>query len=276
MKNLTVCRWLGIVAVLLLASCKSSKVTTGTNDLNGLEGEKFVTGVLANASNCDALSTKMKFSLNVNGQKISVGGNLRMKKDDVIQLSLVGFGFVEGGRIEFTKENVLVVDRINRQYARIPYSKLGFLKEAEIDFYTLQALFWNELILPGKNHVTPSNASSFSVRKEENQAVLLGKSSRKLSYRFFTSLSTGALEKTEISAKSPYRLNWGYQDFVSLKGKAFPSVMDIQLEGLKKPATASIRLGSLSTDTDWDTRTKVSKRYKEVTAEDILDRILRL
>ncbi len=276
MKNLTVCRWLGIVAVLLLASCKSSKVTTGTNDLNGLEGEKFVTGVLANASDCDALSTKMKFSLNVNGQKISVGGNLRMKKDDVIQLSLVGFGFVEGGRIEFTKENVLVVDRINRQYARIPYSKLRFLKEAEIDFYTLQALFWNELILPGKNHVTPSNASSFSVRKEENQAVLLGKSSRKLSYRFFTSLSTGALEKTEISAKSPYRLNWGYQDFVSLKGKAFPSVMDIQLEGLKKPATASIRLGSLSTDTDWDTRTKVSKRYKEVTAEDILDRILRL
>lgn len=276
MKNLTVCRWLGIVAVLLLASCKSSKVTTGTNDLNGLEGEKFVTGVLANASDCDALSTKMKFSLNVNGQKISVGGNLRMKKDDVIQLSLVGFGFVEGGRIEFTKENVLVVDRINRQYARIPYSKLEFLKEAEIDFYTLQALFWNELILPGKNHVTPSNASSFSVRKEENQAVLLGKSSRKLSYRFFTSLSTGALEKTEISAKSPYCLNWGYQDFVSLKGKAFPSVMDIQLEGLKKPATASIRLGSLSTDTDWDTRTKVSKRYKEVTAEDILDRILRL
>ena len=52
--------------------------------------------------------------------------------------------------------------------------------------------------------------------------------------------------------------------------------MDIQLEGLKKPATASIRLGSLSTDTDWETRTKVSKRYKEVTAEDILDRILRL
>lgn len=275
MKNLTFLGWLGIVSILMFASCKSSKIMT-SNDLNGLSGEKFVEGMLANASDCKVVSTKMKFALDVNGQKISVGGNLRMKKDDVIQLSLVGFGFVEGGRIEFTKEDVLVVDRIHRQYARIPYAKLGFLKEAGIDFYTLQALFWNELILPGKEHVTKSNASSFIVKKEASQAVLIGKSSRKLSYRFFASLSTGALEKTEISAKAPYRLNWGYQDFLPLKGKAFPSVMDIQLEGLKKPATVFIRLGNISTDADWETRTKVSKRYKEVTPEDILDRILRL
>lgn len=275
MKRLTVWGWLGIMTILLFASCKSSKVAT-VNDLNGLEGEKFVEGVIANTPDCQTISAKMKFALNVNGQKISVGGNLRMKRDDVIQLSLVGFGFVEGGRIEFTKEDVLVIDRINRQYVRIPYSKLGFLKEAEIDFHTLQALFWNELIFPGKEHVTSSNASSFTVRKEENRAVLSGKSSRKLSYRFFASLSTGALEKTEISAKAPYGLNWNYQDFVPLDDKAFPSVMNIRLEGLEKPATVSIHLGNMSTDDNWETRTKVSKRYKEVTAEDILDRILRL
>lgn len=275
MKNFTVWGWLGMMTILLLASCKSSKVTT-ENDLNGLDGEKFVAGVLSNMSDCNTISTKMKFAMNVNGQKISVGGNLRMKKDDVIQLSLVGFGFVEGGRIEFTKEDVLVIDRIHRQYAKIPYSKLEFLEEAGIDFYTLQALFWNELILPGKEHVTASNASSFAVRKEENQAVLLGKSTRKLSYRFFASLTTGVLEKTEISAKTPYRLNWSYQDFISLQGKAFPSVMEIEMEGLKKPASVSLRLGDIDTKPDWETRTEVSKRYKEVTAEDILDRILRL
>jgi len=275
MKNLTVWGWLGVMTILLFASCKSSKVTT-VNDLNGLEGEKFVAGVLVSTPDCQTISTKMKFALNVNGQKISVGGNLRMKKDDVIQLSLVGFGFVEGGRIEFTKDDVLVIDRIHRQYAKIPYSKLEFLKAAEIDFYTLQALFWNELILPGKEHVTSSDVSSFVVRKEDNRAILSGKSSRKLSYRFFASLSTGALEKTEISAKSPYCLNWNYQDFVPLSGKVFPSVMDIRLDGLKKPATVSIQLGNISTDADWETRTKVSKRYKEVAAEDILDRILRL
>lgn len=275
MKKLTVWGWIGMMSVLLLASCKSSKVTT-VNGMEELEGEKFVAGVIANTADCPTVSTKMKFALNVDGQKIAVGGNLRMKRDDVIQLSLVGFGFVEGGRIEFTRDDVLVIDRIHRQYARIPYSKLEFLKAAEVDFYTLQALFWNELILPGKEHVTASDASSFTVRKEEGRALLAGKSSRKLSYRFFASLSTGALEKTEISTKSPYRLSWSYRDFMPLGGKAFPGGMDVRLEGLKKPATVSIQLGNVNTDAGWETRTKVSKRYKEVTAEDILDRILRL
>lgn len=275
MRNLKVWGWIGGLAILLLASCRSSKVAT-RNDLKEAEGEMFVTAMIDNVPDCRTLSAKMKFALEVNGKTFSIGGHLRMKKDDVIQLSLVGFGIVEGGRIEFTEEDVLVVDRINRQYARIPYAELKFLKEEGIDFYTLQALFWNELVLPGEKHVTASEASSFTVRKEEEQAVLSGRSSRKLSYRFFASLSTGALEKTEISAASPYSLNWEYRDFVPLSGKIFPSVMEIRLKGLKKQAVVSLRLGNLSTEDDWETRTQVSKRYKEVTADDIIARILKL
>lgn len=275
MRKLTGWGGMALLMVMLLASCKSSKMVTGT-ELNSLESEKVVAGVLANRPECQALSTKMRFALQLNGQELSVGGNLRMKKDDVIQLSLVGFGIVEGGRIEFTQDEVLVVDRIHRQYARIPYARVSFLKEAGIDFYTLQALFWNELILPGITHVEAADAAAFVVSQEDNRVVLADKSSRKLSYRFFASPSTGMLERTEISAKAPYRLHWDYQDFVSVAGKPFPSQMDIRLEGLKKPATVSIRLGSLSTDSDWEPRTKVSKRYKEVTEEEIMKRIFKL
>ncbi len=274
MKKLNVIGWLCMV-LWLLASCSSSKVATNKS-LSELEGESIVTGLIANAPNYEAIDAKMKFNLHVNGKDISVGGNLRMKKDDVIQLSLVGFGIIEGGRIEFTKDEVLIMDRINKQYIRVPYAELDFLSNAGIDFFTLQALFWNELIVPGVEHVSTSELSSFTVKKEDAQAVLMGKSTRKLSYRFYASLEEGVLEKTEISAKSPYCLDWSYRDFKTVEGKSFPSVMDIRMEGLKKETNVQIRLGSISTDTDWETRTKVSKKYKEVTVDDILSHIMKL
>ncbi len=276
MKNMTFIGWLGALSLLLMTACTSSKKMTSNANLSELNGTKFVEGVIQNTPDCENIQAKMKFAFELNGQKISVGGNLRMKKDDVIQLALVGFGIVEGGRFEFTKDEVLVIDRIHRQYVRASYDEFPFLKEAGIDFYTLQSLFWNELILPGKEHVTRSNASSFTVQKKENQAVLIGKPTRKLNYRFFTSLTTGVLEETEISTRNAYSLHWNYQDFLPLGNKAFPSQMNIQLKGLSKPANVSIRLGNLNTDAEWETRTEVSNRYKEVTVKDIIDRILRL
>ncbi len=275
MKFLMKYGWVLLCAVLL-ASCKTAKSGLTSGGLSSAEGAMFVSGVIDNALTCEALTCKMKFALDANGKQVSLGGSLRMKRNDVIQLSLVAFGLVEAARIEFTADEVLVVDRINKQYVRAAYGNLDFLNDAGVNFYTLQALFWNELFLPGGTQVTTADNKAFSVTKEADQAVLTGKSTRLLSTRFYTSLADGLLQKTEISAAPPYQLNWDYQEFAPVDTKQFPGKMQIDLEGLKHPATITLRLSNVHADADWETRTKVSAKYKQVTTEDVLKLLLKL
>ena len=88
--------------------------------------------------------SKVKFSVEVGAQKLTLTGNLKMKRDDCIRLQLMAFGFVEAGRIELTPDYVLIMDRINKQYLKAPYVQVDFMRNNGLNFNTMQALFWNE------------------------------------------------------------------------------------------------------------------------------------
>ena len=267
------------VAVLLLAGCKSSREAAGKSSLAETVGDlQHVERVIAQAPQATCVNAKMRFSLRLGSKDFSVGGNFRMKKDDVIQLSLVGFGIIEGGRIEFTRDSVLLVDRIHHQYVSVAYHDVGFLREAQVDFYTLQSLFWNELALPGTPHVTQAEASGFDVAHERGNAVLTAaeRKNRRLAYRFVTSLATGLLERTEIDTQAGYSMKWNYGDFVALDGSMFPALQEVELLGLRTSAVMTISLNRVSTDGGWPTRTKVSKRYRRISADEFIKMLMQM
>ena len=97
-KQITLCCL--VAAAGLLTGCKSSRGVTGKSPSAGsLNRTERVERVLAQAPQTECINAKMRFSLQLGEKDFSIGGNFRMKKDDVIQLSLVGFGIIEGGRI---------------------------------------------------------------------------------------------------------------------------------------------------------------------------------
>ena len=91
---------------LVLVACgtqrKAVKETTTTAPT--MTGQQFLQKVSDNAQYAKFLTSKIKFSVEVGNQQLTLTGNLKMKRDDVIRLQLMAFGFVEAGRLEFTKE----------------------------------------------------------------------------------------------------------------------------------------------------------------------------
>ena len=254
-----------VVAVVLLggaltlSGCKSSrKVTEARPDAAALSDVQHVERVIAGSPQADCIDAKMRFTLRMGDKELSVGGNLRMKRDDVIQLSLVGFGIIEGGRIEFTRDSVLLLDRIHRCYVRMAYRDVGFLRDSGADFYTLQALFRNELVLPGVRHVTAGEAWGA------------------LACRFVTSLAGALLEQTEISTASGKALVWTYGDFVRMGTGHYPGRMEIVLRGQDMPVTAVIALSRIGTGDGWATRTPVSARYRRMDARSLIRELMQM
>ena len=51
---------------------------------------------------------------------------------------------MEAARLEFTPNEVLLIDRINRQYVKAKYEDVPFLKKHNLNFQSLQQRFWDE------------------------------------------------------------------------------------------------------------------------------------
>ena len=239
---------------LLLTSCIFHKkaVKEETPKLVTVEeqnNQDFISRVKDNLQPARFVTSKVKFSVEVGAQKLTLTGNLKMKRDDVIRLQLMAFGFVEAGRLEFTKDYVLIMDRINKQYLKAPYMQVDFLRNSGLNFSSLQALFWNELFKPNP--------------------VLIGK-------KVEASDTITNYQVIESGDDMSAQLNWDYTEFQNVSGKKFPNKHAIQLTTASKEVKLGMTLNYIGNDTDWETRTEVSNKYREVTVDEILRRFMSL
>ena len=66
------------------------------------------------------------------------------------------------------------------------------------------------------------------------------------------------------------------KDFVSVGGKSLPTKHSITIPTSKKTIKADLTLSNLTTDSEWEKRTQVSSRYKEVSVDELISRIMSL
>ncbi len=284
MKTSNILKTAAIALTLLLASCGTKKKVAEEQKpavvINTGQTE-FLNKVTKNMQQTKFITSKVKFSVEVGAQDITLTGNLKMKRDDVIRLQLMAFGFVEAARIEFTKDYVLIMDRINKQYIKAPYVHIDFLRNSGLNFYSLQALFWNELFQP--NHVTlaAEDMQKFTTNTD-NEDALIGYEDGKIDYSWLANQSTGIIKMANIMYKDRFngntQLNWDYDNFKVMENtnKQFPNDMNVILTTPKKEIKLGIKLNYINNETEWETRTEVSTKYREVSIDEILRRFMAL
>ena len=262
--------------VAILASCSTTKSIKKSHSIEGMTETEFVENVIENAGGWNALTAKMSLSLDWEGKgETKVSGTLRIKKDEVVQLSIAPLLGIEVARAEISPNGILVIDRMNKRYVEVSFAEVKALAKADLDFHTLQALFLNELFLPGKGDLTARDASSFKVEPEAKGVWLNVKRAKRFGYHFLTEAPEALLKESYIGLNgTPYGLRWKYDDFRALERKQFPVDMKLVFEGGKKPVKAALALSRLSTNGDWEARTEVSKKYEKVELEEILKILL--
>lgn len=265
-----------VLMVALLASCSATKSIKTSHSIEGMTEKEFVEHVIDNAGGWHALTAKMALSVDLGKGTTKVNGTLRIKKGEVIQMSIAPFLGIEVARAEISPDGILVIDRMNKRYVEVSFAEVEALAKASLDFHTLQALFLNELFLPGKGDLTTRDASSFKVEPEAEGVWLNVKRAKRFGYHFLTEAPEALLKESYIGLNgTPYGLRWKYEDFRSLGKKNFPTDMKLAFEGGEKPVKAAFALSRLSTDAGWETRTEISPKYNKVELEEILKLLLK-
>ena len=266
-----------ILLALFVVSCSTTKNAKKADFIEGLSEKEYWENVLSNCGGVEreALTAKMSLALDVSGKTTRVNGTMRIKKGEVIQLSIAPFLGIEVARAEISPFGVLVIDRMNKRYVRVSFTELQELTNAQLDFHTLQALFLNEIFLPGKKDLTSRDLLAFDIELVGRDVRLDVRKTKRFAYTFLMQGTEALLKESLVGLKDAnYALSWKYENFRSLGQKQFPNTMTLSFMGLKKPMNATFSLSRLSENSNWESYTKVSDKYEQVKLEDLIKRLL--
>lgn len=268
-----------MAVVLATVACSSSKNVTKSPTSKVAKAASttanYAHKVQANAPTVKTLTAKTKVNLAIAEKKISLSGNLRMKRGDVIQLSMTVPIIGEVCRMEFTRDEVLVVDRINTRYVRASYDQVDFLRSANLDFNVLESIFWNEIFYPGSANVD-SHLDEYTMSSAGTHTLLSLTTAPKLDYAFLTLTESALLDRVTVSSKKvtdSSNLVCAYSDFAKFGAGRFPTHMQLTFAG-DKTYGLDISLSSLASNADWQTRTQLSAKYQRIEPEKLFGSLI--
>lgn len=172
---------------------------------------------------------------------------------------------------------MMMVNRMGREYVKVDYADVPYLQQAGVDFYTLQALFWSDVFVPGQEGRWQEQ--DFTISKNQESTILTSKAGSLLQCQFVVDLLTGLIRNTSIVATvqgSVPRLNWTYQHFANVEQKSFPDKMQLSVTGAGKDLTAVFSLSNLK----WNAKSieltpEPGGKYKRVSPDLILKQLMK-
>ena len=248
-----------VCMITLMAACSSSRkaTKTGTDAEAGTvvltQTDKLTTETVTKVDANRQTARGIRGKANVSIGSLSASGSIKMKRDEIIQVSLSALlGLMEVGRLELTPDYLYILDRINHEYVRARWEEVPQLQQAGINFFTFQGLFWEELFVPGKTQ-TPAIAD-FTTQQSPLGLTLEPRDQANGQYammvQFLVDAASGIIRQATVtSPRVPsLKLEWTYSAWTSLDGKSFPAEMVMSMASANGSNNVRFRLSGMQVD----------------------------
>lgn len=255
---------------LLLTGCKTTK-KVGTVEAGGVKAHnEFFELVQEQAFRYETLTARLNVDLNLPGNNMSSRVDLKMVKDSAFQLSVQPFLGIEVFRAEISVDSIKVIDRMNKRYVADNYANLKGQMPIDFNFYNLQALFTNQLFLPGQQTISPKQYNRFKLKQDGPAAEIQVKDVMGLLYTFMADGEEKILSTSITEPSDRYALQWDYTDFRMAAGQPFPMKMDVQV--LKEGASQggiTMHFSRVQTDVPVKMDFSIPAKYNRITLAQI-------
>ena len=272
---------------IVRSTATTSNTTVTTSKATGnseLQKLAFMQKVADNAVYATNIVGDMKFNLQVDNRNITTSGALHMRKNQVIRIQLfIPLLGTEVGRLEFTPDYVLVIDRFHKEYIKADYNQLDFLKDNGLTFYSLQSLFWNQLFMPGTDRLNETSLRKFEANLQPTTATTpISLKQGNLNFVWNADTKSGLIGQTTVGYHSAQHgnstLTWLYENFMNVGVKRFPAKQTFTFSTTatrqKRTVQVTIDMEEVTTKDGWETNSTVSSKYKKIETKDILAKIM--
>lgn len=256
-----------MLLTLFLAGCRTSRTTESSARLSRKQRSEILVPLAQYPATVQAVTAKTAITFDYNGLSATLKGRLRMRRDEVVQMTITALGLMEIASIEFTPQGAYIIDKVNKRYAMLDFSSLR-MSYAGINFNAVQALFWNRIFIPGEKDVW-RKVDEFTLTDAGAQRLIEPSRQRTLKCKFYADANCKELQQTTLALQH-YTTTWRYGQFDTIDTYTYPTTFDLSISGSSRAIGARIDLTNVSTlDTGWNGLTDLS-RYKEADIEQLM------
>lgn len=253
-----------LLLVVFLSSCGARKTLESNYRMSG--GDSYIQTVIDNNKDFEYFYSKVRVSVSLDGKSISANANLKIKNNSLILYSitmpLLG---IEVLRVEIDDTDVLLVDKFNKRYVRIPLSQSEKYLGWKVGYSDMQALFMDDIfcLSNGSNRLLPK---LFLLEQSENGTLIRARNEEPV-MNFSIDDGLRLVKSTELSSTGKGSLHWNYRDFEKVGGMYYPSEMDVTVSNMSHRINMNMKCTKMSFDKSSMSRIDLS-RYKSISLDE--------
>lgn len=268
---------LSLLIILIFASCKTSKVAESTEEpKSAVPVDSIINQLDINKFDVDWFGAKFKGVYHRPEDKQGFNGQIRIRKDSVIWVSITAMMNIEVFRIEIKPDSFIFINRLEKTYIS---SSIEFLRDrigVDVDFEMLQAIILGNDFPYYENDVfklneKPNNylLSTISRRKLRKQSKEPDPTSKILVQNIWVNKFNFRISKqlVKIVGNDKTTLRAFYEDFKEIDGQQFANKLTVKFKEDKR-TFIEFDYTKITVNEVQDFPFKVSSKYTEVEIEE--------
>lgn len=271
-------RFIQILFICLLTGlafhgCKpGQKIVYSTSSAEEKKGSELFSDIITSEFQYQTFTAKLNMNLTAGTKSLSSKANIRIVRDNALQISIQPLFGVEMFRFYINPDTVMVVDRMNKRYVMEPIASLKEIYPVGFDFYTMQSFFTNALFVSGKERPESSDYKKFKYsRTSDKYYYITSKDADSgIDYSFTVNGDDRITFTHLMQSQKKQSLQWGYHNFALLDDLVFPCKMNVTLSSSSRKVDAEFLFSDIATDEPVQLTMNVPGGYTKTTIDEIM------
>ena len=258
--------------LVLLTGCHTQKTAVKQDNEQQtlqLRQHQLTAQLIAAAPDIRTMQVKrMQLTLEYGGQQMSGNASLNLVCDSAITVSVQPLLGIELYRIELTRSDMCLIDKLNRRYCRLTYEELARQTGIGVEFEDVQAILTQKPCVVGQTDSL--YLPSLLAQEDENHYRMEVRQDR-LDHRFVFDKGNLRLTSSEIEMYARGdKTRIGYADLRTTGGVLFPMQLQIDYQTGEFSATVSLNMQRIVFNEGAEVRAAALNIYSSVTLEQLL------
>ena len=266
---------LGILLLALFAGCKSNKemaIMAGEASIaQKNEERKFYNEMIEAYGSWDTV---------VANGSVAMGGlsspfELRMIRNEAIQISLRPLLGIEVARVIITQESVTLYDKVSKRYSTADMAALQEKLPFPLTLNNIQSIFLGKPFLLGNEDLLPDNFQDFDIEIATPKWIMTPKATTpSVSYLF----DMEGLQLNLISGRATntaHTIDCSYSDYEVVSNRIVPTMLKATATGSSKSYSAEIYYNTVTFNAQTTIDSSSFRNYNEILMMDLIQSFLK-
>ena len=244
------------ILLITLAGCKSKEMIGSEQELSARDEKARFEEVINSYGTWDTFSAKATASFADSRLRSTV--EIRMIRDEAVQVSIRPLLGIEIGRLLMTTDSVFIYDKYNKRYVAESLQEFSDVLPVDISPLDLQNILLGRLFIFGKESLTAGDRKDFEFLAGDNGdwALQPEQQYKEFTYRFLLN-NKYLMGIQAVHNDSKRQISCSYANQKNVGNKILPSFVQITAQGSTHKYTLSVNYDASSAS--WNNKISIQK-----------------